>query len=243
MLSHLAAFTVIGITGSSAIQSPSQEPSLTDQAQTFKRVLRKEVEGSFLVALPEGYGRIRSQRWPLILFLHGSGERGSDVQQVAVHGPIKEIRRGRKIPMIVVAPQCPEGQWWDADTLTGLLDHMERKYRVDRNRIYLTGLSMGGFGTWDLAIRSPQRFAAIAPICGGGEPRRARVLKDIPTWVVHGDRDPAVPLQQSVEMVEALRKAGGNVRFDIIQGGGHDVWTDVYANPAFYEWLLSQKRG
>lgn len=222
-----------------AVAAFVMEPQV--QNESFRRSIRKEVSGQYVVSLPDGYDREPKRRWPVMLFLHGAGERGDDLAKVKVHGPLKEIAKGRKLPMIVVAPQCPENEWWDTDTLIGLLDHVERKYRVDRRREYVTGLSMGGYGTWALAIAQPSRFAAIAPVCGGGVWRQAHKIKAIPTWVTHGDKDAAVPLQESVDMVEALRRAGANPRFDIIAGGQHDVWTDFYARDDFYTWLLSHQ--
>ncbi|HEY0866661.1 MAG TPA: prolyl oligopeptidase family serine peptidase, partial [Fimbriimonas sp.] len=182
------------------------------------------------------------KKWPLLLFLHGAGERGEDLEKMKVHGPMKEIVAGRQIPAIVVAPQCPEGEGWNTDTLVGLLDHLESRYRVDKDRVYLSGISMGGFGTWALAMEQPERFAAIAPVCGGGNTGRTSVIKDIPTWVVHGDKDEAVPIRRSIEMVDALKAAGGRPIFTIVPGGGHDVWTDFYGDDAFYAWLFSHKR-
>jgi predicted peptidase len=218
-----------------------QGPQLPADGANFTGKVTKTVSINYLITLPEDYAT-NNKKYPLILFLHGSGERGDDVNKVRAHGPIKEVGKGRKLPFIIISPQCPDRGWWDPDVLIGLLNKVEKDYRVDRKREYLTGLSMGGFGTWALAIAQPKRFAAIAPICGGGDPNSVGVLKDVPVWVTHGDADPAVPISQSQEMVDALTKAGGNVRFDIIKGGGHDVWTDVYASDAIYTWFLSHKR-
>jgi predicted peptidase len=208
----------------------------------FVGSVTRQVSLDYLLALPEGYDERPDERWPLLLFLHGAGERGSDVQRVAVHGPLKEIRNGRKLPFVVVAPQCPEGQWWDAAALTALLDDLQNRYRIDPDRQYVTGLSMGGFGTWALAAANPTRFAAIAPICGGGNRWLAAAHARVPAWVTHGDADAVVPLAASQDMVEALKRAGGQPRFDVIAGGGHDVWSDFYARADFYEWLLSHRR-
>jgi predicted peptidase len=124
-----------------------------------------------------------------------------------------------------------------------MLDHLETKYRVDKDRIYITGLSMGGFGTWDLAAHNAGRLAAIAPVCGGGDVSEAPKLAKLPIWVTHGDADQVVPIGASQEMVDAVKAAGNpRVRFDIIVGGGHDTWTDFYAKDEFYTWLLSQRR-
>jgi predicted peptidase len=208
----------------------------------FHRQITKTVSAKYLVSVPEGYDADKTKKWPLILFLHGAGERGDDVEKVKVHGPMKEIQNGRKIPAVVIAPQCPEGQWWNMETLTALLDTAETKYRIDTDREYLTGLSMGGFGTWELAGLQPTRFAAIAPVCGGGNALLARRLMDIPMWVVHGDADPVVPVKESQSMVEAVEKAGGHPKFTVVKDGGHDVWTAFYADDAFYMWLFAQSK-
>jgi predicted peptidase len=113
---------------------------------------------------------------------------------------------------------------------------------VDPDRVYLTGLSMGGYGTWSLAAAHPERFAAIVPICGGGNPADAAKLASLPVWVFHGAKDPTVPLERSKEMVEAIKSAGGNPRFTIYPEAGHDSWTETYNNPELYQWLLEQKK-
>lgn len=217
-----------------------QEPI---QAAEFKGKVVKAVRYDYLVSLPDGYEKSKD-RVPLVLFLHGAGERGNDVQKVKVHGVIKEIAKGRKVPAVVVAPQCEERGWWDADALTSLVDFLERKYRIDKNRIYVTGLSMGGFGTWALGMRNPGRFAALAPICGGGDPTEVAKIANVPMWVTHGDEDKAVPVSESQKMVDATRAAGNQrIQFTVIKGGQHDVWTDVYAADRFYEWMFAQRRG
>ncbi|MCH5374813.1 MAG: prolyl oligopeptidase family serine peptidase [Planctomycetes bacterium] len=126
--------------------------------------------------------------------------------------------------------------------LTALLDEIVDKQKVDEDRIYVTGLSMGGFGTWSLAAYQPKRFAAIVPICGGGEPFTTRLFAHVPAWVFHGAKDPVVPVERSERMVEAMKQAGGDVKFTVYPDAGHDAWTDSYANPELYEWLLKQKR-
>jgi predicted peptidase len=178
----------------------------------------------------------------LLLFLHGAGERGADLKGVRRHGPPKLIEQGQEFPFIVVSPQCPDGEWWRAEVLAALLDEIERRYRVDSRRIYATGLSMGGFGTWALAITYPDRFAAIAPICGGGHPWAVARIKNVPVWAFHGTADKVVPCRRSQEMVDALRRAGGTVRFTRYPGVDHDSWTATYANPKLYEWFLQHQR-
>jgi predicted peptidase len=201
-----------------------------------------KVTMKYLLYLPKNYEQKPS--WPLMLFLHGGGEGGDDLELVKKHGPPKLIEAGQQFPFIVVSPQCPKGKSWEAFTfeLTALLDEIVEKYKVDRYRIYLTGMSMGGYGTWSLASYTPDRFAALVPICGGGDPSRTRRLAQIPIWVFHGAKDPTVPLKRSEEMVEALKKNGGTPKFTVYPEAKHDSWTETYANPELYEWLLQQRR-
>jgi predicted peptidase len=153
------------------------------------------------------------------------------------------IAQGKPFDFIIVSPQCPNDIWWpeQTDVLISLFDDIETKYRVDTDRIYLTGLSMGGFGTWSLTERYPQRFAAIAPICGGGERYAANRLKDVPVWAFHGAKDNVVPVARSQEMVDAVKKAGGDAKLTIYPEAEHDSWTQTYDNPQLYEWLLSHR--
>jgi len=199
-----------------------------------------KVTMKYLVYLPKDYDQKDS--WPVLLFLHGSGERGDNLDLVKKHGPPKLIDGGKQFPCIVVSPQCPKEQSWEPFKLTALLDEIGEKYKVDQDRIYVTGISMGGFGTWALASHSPNRFAAIVPICGGGDPARAKRIAHIPAWVFHGGKDPAVPVENSKKMVEALKKNGGDPKLTIYPEAGHDSWTEAYNTPALYEWLLQQKR-
>src|ERR1041385_2769539 len=211
------------------------------QARTFEKQIT--VRLNYLLFLPEGYSSESDKKWPLMLFLHGAGERGSDVSKVKVHGPPKIVEEKKDFPFIVVSPQCPADSWWRPYELIGLLDEIQKNYHVDPDRVYLTGLSMGGFGTWDLVSQYPQRFAAIAPICGGGNPAMVRRIKDIPVWVFHGDSDHTVPVARSDEMVEALKKVGADVKYTRYEGVDHDSWTRTYANEELYQWMLSHKRG
>jgi predicted peptidase len=209
----------------------------------FQLEIRKYVilESRFLLYLPEGYDTINRQ-WPLLLFLHGSGERGNILEMVKKHGPPKMIEYGHKFPFIVVSPQCPEDQRWSEEVMDMLLDEMVRCYRIDTNRIVVTGLSMGGTGTWDLAIAYPGRFAAIAPICGRADPKEAARIKDLPIWVFHGAKDDIVPLEMSENMVNALKALGSPVKFTVYPDAGHDSWTETYNNPELWEWLEAQHK-
>jgi predicted peptidase len=213
-----------------------QTPQVFEQPSSG-RVLRTR----YLLSLPEGYQR-RDSRWPLLLFLHGAGERGDDPEQLKAHGPPRLLAEGHALPFIVVSPQCPRGRYWLVPVLTGLLDELCSRYRVDEARIYVTGISMGGYGTWHFAAAQPERLAAIIPICGGGDPSAACDMKDLPVWAFHGARDPLVPLEESEVMVQAVRNCGGTVHFTIYPEAGHDCWTDTYAKPDWYEWLLKHRR-
>ncbi|WP_237722756.1 carboxylesterase family protein [Singulisphaera acidiphila] len=194
----------------------------------------------YLVYLPRGYKR-SPERWPLILALHGAGAVGRDIDRVKAEGLPQRLERGGEIPFIVVAPLSP-GRGWDVEGLNALLDEVLGQYRVDTDRVYLTGLSMGGYGTWALAAAHPERFAAIAPICGGGDIAWASSLRGVPTWGFHGAEDRIVPLAESQTMARALEAAGGEVRLTIYPGVGHDAWTTTYREPRLYDWFLAHRR-
>ncbi len=211
--------------------------------QMMEKDINITVRMQYLLYLPSDY-EINKQDLPLIVFLHGSGERGDNLELVKTHGPPKLIEQGLKFPFIIVSPQCPGNTRWSVEHLDVLLDELCSLYRVDEDRIYLTGLSLGGYATWEMAAVYPDRFAAIAPICGGGDPRKADVIKHIPAWVFHGAKDNAVPIKRSQEMVDALKKAGADIKFTVYPEAGHDSWTESYINPELYEWFLkySKKR-
>jgi predicted peptidase len=203
----------------------------------------------YLLYLPKDYSADPTKQWPLVLFLHGSGERGTNLMVVAKHGPPKLVAAGQQFPFILASPQCPEGQVWDDSALFGLLDRLQSQLRVDPKRVYITGLSMGGYGTWSLITKHPERFAAAAPVCGGGErirtllPSQKEALKTLPVRVFHGGKDNVVPLAESERMVEAFKAAGNaNITLTVYPEAGHDSWTATYGNPEFFEWLLKQSR-
>lgn len=213
---------------------------MAQQARTFEVEVTKMVRLDYLAFLPEGYGEDTQKKWPLILFLHGMGERGDDLELLKLHGIAKVVEEQPDLPFVAISPQCPETSWWhvEVDALSALLDEVLGKYAVDENRVYLTGLSMGGFGAWQLGSTYPHRFAAVAPICGGGDASKVCALKDVPVWVFHGAQDPTVPLQRSEEMVDALKACGGNVRLTVYRDLEHDSWTRTYDDPALYKWFL-----
>jgi predicted peptidase len=222
---------------SNSVLSPGQH------SQVFEKMITKTVRCQYLLFLPESYGQ-KKQRWPLILFLHGAGERGDDLNLVKKHGPPKIVEQRKDFPFIVVSPQCPAGDWWTDknEVLINLLDDVVARCDVDRGRIYLTGLSMGGFGTWALASAYPDRFAAIAPICGGGKVFMADKLKDVPVWAFHGAKDPLVPLKESEDMVNAIKARGGDAKLTVYPDAGHDSWTETYNNQQLYDWFLQHRK-
>jgi len=184
---------------------------------------------------------------PLMLFLHGAGERGDtpeDIAKVKVHGPPRLLDTpdfAKNFPCITVSPQCKNNFAWSPAQLMLLLDHIEKNFKVDKSRVYVTGLSMGGFGSWMCLNESPKRFAAAAPICGGAKPEWAEKLVDIPIWAFHGDRDTVVTVDRQQTIVDAVRAAGGRkVLFTVFEGVGHDSWTPTYNNQLLFDWMLQQ---
>ncbi len=194
-----------------------------------------------------------SVKWPLVLFLHGLGESGHDLSRVKIHGLPRLADAGAKFPFILVAPQCelPElkdetpgayRQAWNLQLLAALLDHLQESLPVDRQRVYVTGLSMGGFGTWRLLSHAPDRFAAAMPICGGGDPAAAKAIARTPIWCFHGALDDVVDISESQRMVTAVRAAGGQVKFTVYNDLAHDSWTRTYDNPQAIAWLLRHRK-
>jgi predicted peptidase len=232
---------VIGMAGCINQQKSVQ----SKPGEVFEKTVTRQIRLNYMLYLPEGY-EASDQKWPLVLFLHGAGERGDDVIKVNIHGPSKLAAAGKKFPFILIAPQCPRDGWWSGMTedLMALVDDITQKYRVDTSRLYVTGLSMGGFGTWSLITQYPDKFAAAAPICGGGDDVLARFrLQTMPIWVFHGAKDNVVPLQKSEVMVNALKQVNNpHVKFTVYPEAGHDSWTETYNNPEFYDWLLSHSK-
>jgi predicted peptidase len=208
--------------------------------QVEKQFTSDKYKINYLLYLPEDYGKV-THLWPVIMFLHGAGESGTNqLTKVKMHGPPK-ICEAKKLPFIVVSPQSP-GMGWQVDGLNLLLDDILAKYNCDPERVYLTGLSMGGSGSWNFAAKHPERFAAVAPMASGPDPKQAGLLKDLPIWTFYGAKDNAGGLKRLEEMVQALKKEGGNVKLTVYPDAGHDCWTVSYDNPEFYAWLLAHKR-
>lgn len=184
---------------------------------------------------------------PVILFLHGSGETGTDGLKQAKTGLGNAIRKQEKtFPFITIFPQSQERTWRagskDAKRALAILDEVTKEFNGDPKRTYLTGLSMGGFGTWSLAAAHPERWAAIAPICGGGDPKSASKIKDIPCWCFHGDADKAVNVKLSQQMIAALKEAKAEPKYTEYPGVGHNSWDKAYGTAELYTWLLSHSK-
>ena len=204
-----------------------------------------------------------NKKYPLVLFLHGVGERGNDNERQLIWGAGAFIteKNLKKYPCYVIAPQCPEDKRWlekkwdvphhempenPSETMAltmELLDEMQKIYPIDGKRIYVTGLSMGGFGTWDIISRMPETFAAAAPVCGGGDEHQAGKLARMPIWVFHGEDDTVVPVERSQNMVNAIREAGSKkIKYTEYEGVGHGSWKPAYADPKLLRWMFRQRR-
>ncbi len=192
----------------------------------------------YLLYFPQTYGQSNGDSYPLLIFLHGVGERGTDIEKVKTHGPPKLIEQGADFPFLVVSPQA-RGEWIHYD-IYQLVEHLKKEYAVDPDRIYLTGI---GYGVWDLAMQYPRLFAAIAPVCGGGESARAWRLRHTAVWCFHGALDDVVPVEASSVLVNATRKLNPDVKFNLLPGVMHDSWIQAYdESNDLYDWLLQQKR-
>ncbi len=234
----------IGFLFSCSSPSIRSATSSIGDAYTFEKKQTTQVEISYLEFLPADYKS--KKEWPLLIFLHGSGERGDDLDKVAVHGPPKLAAKGQLQDFIVIAPQCPKDDYWDSLTqqnnLIQLIEELEEKLNIDSNRIYLTGLSMGGFGTWKLGATLHNKIAAIAPVCGGGTLWDSRLLVDMPIWAFHGAKDDVVPLKFTIEMVEEINRRGGEAKMTIYPDANHNSWDQAYSTAELYTWLLEQHK-
>jgi predicted peptidase len=259
-MKHLVLFALAVTVFSLALRAedaPKEEPEKAPWKDLFeKRTLKLDKDTlPYRLMKPADYDP--KQKYPLVIFLHGSGESGTDNEAQLKHGlkPLASAEMRKQYPCFLVAPQCPDrkrgwtGRKATKDHLAGvgpvvlkLISELEKDFSIDSKRIYLTGLSMGGSGTWDLLAREPQLFAAGVPICGSGDPARAEKLAKIPLWVFHGDKDKAVDVDKSRKMVAAIKKAGGDPKYTEYPGVGHDSWTQSYENPELYKWLFAQKK-
>ncbi|WP_172193806.1 GNAT family N-acetyltransferase [Saccharibacillus qingshengii] len=200
----------------------------------------KTIRMDYLLYAPSNDGEETGHKWPLILYLHGAGGSGSQLDQLRKEGLPARLETESEFPFIVVAPQCPLGAFWNTreDEVLAILNEVTENWNVDPDRVYLTGFSMGAYGVWQLAAHHRERFAAIAPVSGGGDPAYARKLADMPTWIFHGEDDKVIRPTESEKIAEAMRTAGAEVELTLYPGMGHDCWRKVYANDALYRWFM-----
>ncbi len=222
-------------------------------AKKFKKKISQDVHLDYLLFLPKKYRQ--QEKWPLILFLHGAGERGTNVWRADIHGPSQYILEHPEFPFILVTPLCSTNHPWQNEPLFALLDEVQKKYKVDTNRVYLTGLSMGGYGTWSLAFDQPERFAAIAPICGGANtidlrlavlgyaPQKLAALNKLSIWAFHGGKDTVVAPDETERLLELLKKEKvAEIKYTLYPEATHNSWTETYNNPELYDWFLTHER-
>ncbi len=253
----LAVVVLLGGPRGLRADNPQEKVSVLLAKKTFTdagKVLR------YRLLVPDEFDA--GKKYPLVVFLHGAGERGED-NEAQLRWAVADLTspdNRKKYPCFLVAPQCPTNQKWvevdwsapshdqPADPsepgglVLKLIGALGKEYPIDPRRIYLTGLSMGGYGTWDLLARRPELFAAGVPVCGGGDEKQAAVLARIPIWAFHGARDESVPVRRSRNMVEAIRKAGGQPRYTEYPDVAHASWVPAYKDPELLRWLFAQKK-
>ena len=220
-------------------------------AQKNPQLINSEMETvvfeslSYYLYFPKDYKSEKNKKFPLLLFLHGGGESGDSLSTIKSNGPPKLIVEGKQFPFLILAPQNPyKMKWWNTRAVAQLLDTIVENNRVDKNRIYLTGLSRGGSAAWEMAVQYPNKFAALAVVCGMTPlPYASWINKELPIWVFHGDQDKSIPISESVNMVDKLKVMGYNVKFTIYEGVGHNSWENAYTNEALYSWFVKQRKG
>ena len=215
------------------------------QTHYFNAKTDKELDLQYALYLPDDYPD-SGETYPLVLFLHGAGERGGNLDLVKIHGIPKLIDEGKSFPFITISPQCPDEGYWDRPeyvrSLISLIKEIMKTYAVDKTRVYGTGLSMGGLGTLAIAIKEPGLFAAIIPVCGGADLKKIDRINQLPIWLFHGDADSVIPVENSLSIYDALKPINEHVFLTIYKGVGHDSWTETYENEAVYEWLLTYRK-
>jgi len=238
MLRFIVVSCVVAFIGSAACHGDDPAPGRQVE-QSFSSSTRKATLGYLLYLPPEW---TPNAKVPLLLFLHGSGERGNDLALVMKHGPPRLVDRGQHLPLIVVSPQCPAETRWEPELLLELLDSVQARYAADPDQVFVSGLSMGGSGTWDLVARAPERFAAAMPICGKGNVDSVAALARVPVWIIVGDRDREMLVTNCREMARLLNERQADVKLSILHGVGHDSWTLTYSTPEMYDWMLRHRR-
>jgi predicted peptidase len=217
--------------------APGQHP------QSFERRVSVDAQGRLLLFLPAGFDRSGATRYPLLIFLHGSGEAGEDLEKLKVLGPPRIVASRADFPFIVASPQARNSiERFNPVVLNAMLDELLEQLPIDADRVYLTGVSMGGMWSYAWTSQRPERFAAIAPVCGTWDPADACRFKDVPVWSFHGAKDEVVPLEGDQATIEAIKACGGDARLTVYPDTGHDAWTAAYADPELFTWLLQQRR-
>jgi len=225
-------------------QTPLTRVIKEKRVQGWKVPREPMTQMNYLVQLPRGYDENTNRFWPLVLYLHGIGERGDNLDKVLRFGPAKLIAAGKDLPCIVVSPQIPDNYFTfrESSALLALIDEVIARYRVDARRVHVTGNSMGGYGAVLLAAREPERFASLVPICGGVDYLDSVRLRRVPIWAFHGEKDPIIPVEESRRLVRLVKEIGGNARLTIYPDLEHNCWDRAYSDPALWEWMLAQKK-
>lgn len=204
-----------------------------------------KVNYDFLLSLPDDY-EDGKEAYPLVIYLHGGSQKGNDLNKLKEYGLPYLVEKGEKFDFMIASPQCPDGKYWSTENwFDSLYISLTNNYRIDTNRIYLTGISMGGYGVFITAMDFPDKFAAIVPLCGGcndSDTTRICNLKDIPVWAFHGTDDNLIPVSESERIVEALEDCDGNIKFTRLDGEGHGIQYLYEKMPEIYDWMLKQKR-
>lgn len=206
----------------------------------FEKEIVRKIRLPYLIYTPESYDP--EKKFPLLVFLHGAGERGNDLSLIARHGFFKQAAAGTVFPFVMAGPQCPHDRYWGnyLESLNDFLDEIIEVYNIDKTRVYLTGLSMGGTGVWQWLMANPERFAAAAPVCGSGIYWYAGKVAHKPIWMFHGEADTTVLPSESIQMEANLRKNGGNPKLTLFPQVGHNAWDYAY-NKTLVDWLMAQK--
>jgi len=208
--------------------------------------LKKKVEYDYLLSLPKNYDN-ETKKFPLVVYLHGGSQRGNDLNKLKTYGLPQLVDKGQEFDFIIASPQCPGGKFWSSENwFEPLYDNLLAKYRIDRSRVYLTGMSMGGYGVFITAMDFPEIFAAIVPMCGGcndSDTTRIHELKNIPVWAFHGTDDNIIPYSETERVVKGLEECGGLVKFTALENEGHYIQHLYETKPEIYKWLLKQVKG
>jgi predicted peptidase len=196
----------------------------------------------YLLYLPKDYSR-HQRKYPLLIYLHGGSQRGNDLEKLKTYGPPAQVAQGRDFPFIIASPQCPEGKYWSTqDWFDSLYTQLVKAYRIDTRRIYVTGISMGGYGAWQVAVDYPHAFAAVVPLCGGlNDPGQVCRINRVPVWTFHGTADDVIPFSETEKLVSGLEQCNGKVTFTRLENEGHSIQY-LYEREDLYHWMLKHKR-